>query len=54
MAAKNDEPIEDREMEEGEPLTAEDEKILDEVWAEDVNDEEIDDLSEDEINDMIG
>jgi hypothetical protein len=54
MAAKDEEPIDDREMEEGEPLTAEDEKILDEVWAEELDDEELDDLSDEEINDMIG
>jgi hypothetical protein len=54
MAAPDTQTQEDREMEEGEPLTPAEERILDKIWDEDLDDEDVEDLSPDEVDDMIG
>ena len=53
MASKDDESIDSWEAEEGEPLTAEDEELLDEAWGQDYDDSDLEPLSESEVNDMI-
>lgn len=52
MASK-DQPIDETEREEGEPLSAEDEELLDEVWAEDYDDSDLPPLSQSEVNDFL-